>query len=418
MSRLPLEHEFEPEHEHEFFRQWREDQDPPMQFGPRRGVARRVAITALSVLVMAVGISILSIEGTRSRTASRPQVTTATLSLSARARADALAFLDRYETPNGRVVRTDQGGDTVSEGQGYAMLLAAATGQQSKFASAWQWDQQNLQLPDGLFAYHWSGGKVVDDQPAADADLATAWALVLASRRFNDPDDLTQGLRIANAILTNETVSVDGQVELVAGPWGRGSPAVADPSYLSPEAMGALEGVTGVATWGQLAADSTALLTSFTGKTPARLPSNWVDLESNGAVQPIGSPSGTGTPQYGLDAQRVPVWFAAGCSGPERAVAAADWPLLKHSAGEGAHISYSLAGGDAGHDVNPLGLVAAAAAASAAGAQRASSDLLDRADQQSQRFHTYYGDAWTALGRILLDTDWLSPCAPSLAPSK
>jgi hypothetical protein len=39
---------------------------------------------------------------------------------------------------------------------------------------------------------------------------------------------------------------------------------------------------------------------------------------------------------------------------------------------------------------------------------------LDDADQQSARFNTYYGDAWTALGRILLDTDLLSPCAPSL----
>jgi hypothetical protein len=34
-----------------------------------------------------------------------------------------------------------------------------------------------------------------------------------------------------------------------------------------------------------------------------------------------------------------------------------------------------------------------------------------------ERFHTYYGDAWVALGRILLDTPWLSQCGPGLGGS-
>ncbi len=34
--------------------------------------------------------------------------------------------------------------------------------------------------------------------------------------------------------------------------------------------------------------------------------------------------------------------------------------------------------------------------------------------RQSERFHTSYGDAWVALGRILLDTPWLSHCGPGL----
>ena len=51
------------------------------------------------------------------------------------ARTEALAaadaFFDRYLQPSGRIARTDQGGDTVSEGQAYAMLLAAATATRS-----------------------------------------------------------------------------------------------------------------------------------------------------------------------------------------------------------------------------------------------------------------------------------------------
>ena len=40
------------------------------------------------------------------------------------ATAAANAFLDDYVDDSGRVVRTDQGGDTVSEGQAYGMLVA------------------------------------------------------------------------------------------------------------------------------------------------------------------------------------------------------------------------------------------------------------------------------------------------------
>jgi endoglucanase len=93
-------------------------------------------------------------------------------------------------------------------------------------------------------------------------------------------------------------------------------------------------------------------------------------------------------------------------------VAADAWPLLRRSPGQGARISYSLSGAARSTHVNPLGSVAAAASATAAGDQRAAATLLAAADRQSARFQTYYGDAWVALGRVLLDTTWLSPCAP------
>jgi endoglucanase len=55
-------------------------------------------------------------------------------------------------------------------------------------------------------------------------------------------------------------------------------------------------------------------------------------------------------------------------------------------------------------------LVASAAAATAAGTRAAASALLAAADRQAASAPTYYGDAWVALGRVLLDTDWLSSC--------
>jgi hypothetical protein len=41
---------------------------------------------------------------------------------------------------------------------------------------------------NGLLAYRWVSGRVVSPQPAADADLDAARALLLASCRFSRPD--------------------------------------------------------------------------------------------------------------------------------------------------------------------------------------------------------------------------------------
>src|SRR5262249_137105 len=96
---------------------------------------------------------------------------------SSKPRNDETAFLNPFVGANGRVVRRDQGGDTVSEGQAYAMLIAVATGRRSTFERVWRWTRVHLQRPDGLLSWHWQDGKVSDAQPAADADLDAAHAL-------------------------------------------------------------------------------------------------------------------------------------------------------------------------------------------------------------------------------------------------
>ena len=249
-----------------------------------------MALTTLVLLLIAAAIATLSIEGSRRNEST---VNAVTLPLQATARADARAFLERYEASSGRVVRKDQGGDTVSEGQGYALLLAVAIGERQQFAAAWRWERTHLQLPDGLFAYHWSGRKVVNAEPATDADLDTAWALVLAGQRFHNSQYLGQGLRVASAVLSNETTVVAGTLQLVAGPWGRSSPAVADPSYFSLEAMDSLANASGDPRWSELATDSTSLVASLT-KSGRTLPANWVDLSPPGPsgrpVTPVQTP--------------------------------------------------------------------------------------------------------------------------------
>ncbi len=63
------------------------------------------------------------------------------------------AFLAGYVDDDGRVVRTDQGGDTVSEGQAYAMLVAVGLGDADTFDAVWTWTRENLQRRDGLLSW-------------------------------------------------------------------------------------------------------------------------------------------------------------------------------------------------------------------------------------------------------------------------
>ena len=51
----------------------------------------------------------------------------------------AARFIQVYVRPDGRVVRLDQGRDTVSEGQAYGLLLAQAAGDQQAFCRMWTW---------------------------------------------------------------------------------------------------------------------------------------------------------------------------------------------------------------------------------------------------------------------------------------
>jgi endoglucanase len=326
----------------------------------------------------------------------------------AAARQAASSFLSGYETSSGRVVRWDQGGDTVSEGQGYAMLLAAATGDGSHFGAAWQWDKTHLQEPDGLFAWHWANGSVVSTQPATDADLDTAWALLLAARSFGQPSYRSDALRIGSAILANETTMVDGRLQLVAGTWARTSPATVNPSYAAPAALSALGSASGDGRWAELEAASLSSLAAL--QSGGHLPPDWATLGGSGVPQPEGTPGTGSVPAFGLDAQRSPVWSAGSCVATARSLAGQDWGVLAGAAGGGRYIAYTLSGGQLSSFSNPLGLVAAAAAAAAAGQVSRAAGLLAQASSLEGSDHTYYGDAWVALGRVLLDTDWLTGC--------
>jgi endoglucanase len=318
-------------------------------------------------------------------------------------------FLDRYVGPDGRVARHDQGGDTVSEAQGYALLLAVATDDEDRFRAIWRWTHDELQRPDGLFAWSWRQGAVRDDMPAADADVEIAWALVLAGERFDDPDLRLQGVDVAAAVLDHQVEPVGEELVLAAGPWATGDPLVLNPSYLIPEAFRALHAASGDDRWDLVDRSGHSLLASLT-EDGSRLPPDWGEVRSDGVPQPTSAPGVSGAAQYGLDAARVPIRLASSCRDEDRDLAAALWEPLRQLDGGPLTLAHSLDGKALTDGRNSLGAVAAAAAASAAGDRDEAARLLRDAAGHAEEAPSYYGDAWLALGTLLLTTERLVTC--------
>lgn len=335
-------------------------------------------------------------------------------------------FLETYVAADGRVVRRDQGGDTVSEGQSYGMLIAVALGDEDAFRQIWWWTRTRLQRGDGLLSYRWADGSVTDPSPAADADLDAAHALLLAAERFDDPMLADDALQIAEGVLAEETLQLPvptagageageataagpGRV-LMAGPWAqpqsRGTQhLVVNPSYFSQRAYAALAAATDDRAWTVLEASSYELLRALTDG--GALPPDWAALDLSGGIRPIGRPDKPDArPFHGLDAARVTIRVAASCEPSWRELAAA--AARTYPAPEDIRTRLRLDGRPANEHRHPVMLVAAAAAAHAAG-EASATRTLDAAERLERRHPSYYGAAWLALGRL-----WLaappSPC--------
>ena len=118
--------------------------------------------------------------------------------------------------------RTRNGGEVTSEGQAYALLRAAWSGDRSTFTSVLSWTDQHLLRADGLLSWRWSaasGGKVLDVNSATDADEDMAFALIVAASRFERPDYLARARATLRAIRAGARVEVPGGWFPSAGNW-------------------------------------------------------------------------------------------------------------------------------------------------------------------------------------------------------
>lgn len=311
----------------------------------------------------------------------------------------AARFVDAYVDADGRVVRRDQGGDTVSEGQAYAMLLAAADGDEQTFDRVWGWTRANLLRPDGLLSWTWARGAVVDANSAADADVDAAHALVVAGERFERSDLTAAGRTLAAAVLDHETAQTSLGRVLLAGQWADTEPYRVNPSYSAPAAYAVLGRATGDARWAEVADGDRAVLGVLLDKAP--LPPDWAQVGPDGRVDAMPPPGG-GEVAYGLDAQRVAVRYAVSCDADDRALVGRLGGAIPRASADVRGV-YDLGGTATVDWQHPVALVSAAAVSDAEGKAGPAGELLRAAADLDTRASTYYGAAWAALGEDLLE---------------
>jgi endoglucanase len=345
---------------------------------------RRIAWTAALAVAAGAGAGVL-LGTARPTSGAGPQPTAAQ------------RFLSRYVAADGRVVRRDQGGDTVSEGQAYAMLLTAEGGDRERFRRVWKWTRAHLQRRDGLLSYRWRRGAVVDPQPAADADLDAARALLIAGRRFRDPALRRAGVRIGTSILARETRPTALGPVLVAGPWAA-QPRVVNPSYFSPAAFQALARATGDPRWSQLEFTSYRIVDQLTA-APPDVPPDWATVDASGHAFPREAPTGE-SPRFGFDALRVPIRMAGAGTDYGRGLAARIWHFFSVLPPARIAPEYRLDGQAAGQGQHAAMLAAAAASAAAAGDVARQRSLMRRAIAVDHAAPTYYGSACLGLAQL------------------
>ncbi|MCM3697322.1 class F sortase [Microbacterium oleivorans] len=320
------------------------------------------------------------------------------------------AFLETY-VDGGRVARTDQGGDTVSEGQAYGLLLAVVAGDEPVFDEIWDWTTTNLQREDGLLAWRWDDGAVVDDQPASDADLDAARALVLAGDAFDRDDLRAEGVDLGTALLDEMTASTALGRILLPGPWATASPHAYNPSYASPAAFAVLSEASGDPRWDELAEGSRAATEALLDANA--LPTNWATVATDGTVAIAGAANGEGEPEYGYDAARASIRYAESCDPEDAAIAARIASALPDD--EVLPAELDSGAGAVTSDQHPVAYAARAAAYAADGRGGDAEADLGRMTATAAEAPTYYGDAWTALAEAMLTNDALAGCPPLAA---
>lgn len=151
----------------------------------------------------------------------------------------------RYIQDDGRVKDPQRTDATTSEGQSYALLRALWMDDRAVFDTVLNWSISNLQLPRGdkLFAYLWGKSsddswKILDQSVATDADQDIAFALILASQKWNDTRYSGLAQQILTDLWTKTVVNIGGKFYLTAGDWAAlTARPVLNPSYFAPYAF-------------------------------------------------------------------------------------------------------------------------------------------------------------------------------------
>lgn len=222
-------------------------------------------------------------------------------------------FRTHYVSSDGRVVDASTPRQvTVSEGQAYALFFALVANDQHAFERLLNWTQNNLSQGDlsrTLPAWLWGRGddgtwKVLDSNPASDADVWIAYVLFEAARLWREPKYKQLAHALAARIVQEEVATVPGLgATLLPAPVGFVDQQTfrLNASYLPIQAFRALHRHTGHDVWGDVVSSSRKIIV---GSAPRGFAADWVEYRADTGFISDRSTKGVG----GYNAIRVYLW--------------------------------------------------------------------------------------------------------------
>lgn len=250
---------------------------------------------------------------------SYPTPTAQTISLQELLQESWEAYRQRFIQADGRVIDYEAQDRSISEGQAYAMLRAVLADDPITFDRTLTWSENNLQRQedrqqtDQLWVWKWGRDetgtwRALDPNFASDADIDAITALILASRRWNQPDYLALAQAKLQDLWELSTVVVGDERYLLPGPaeaFKTQDTIYLNPSYLAPAAFRLFAQVDPDRDWLSLVDSSYQVLEQSATVSALELPSDWIAYDMvNRQFQAVPSSSSLQS-DYSFDAYRV-----------------------------------------------------------------------------------------------------------------
>ena len=221
-------------------------------------------------------------------------------------------YKERFVSIDGRIIDTGNGGISHSEGQGYGLLIAVASGDRTAFDLILVWTRKNLFVRnDNLAAWKWSGRDVgySDRNNATDGDILIAWALAEAADYWSNSAYLVQSRAITRAIV-DKSIEPNKYLGPLVMPAAQGfsnsdrlDGQVVNLSYWVFPAFARFQQIVPEYDWNRLARTGTDLVEAARfGKV--QLPTDWIAL---GGSRP--SPALGFSQTFGYNSIRIPLYL-------------------------------------------------------------------------------------------------------------
>ncbi|MYL84579.1 hypothetical protein GTA51_15770 [Desulfovibrio aerotolerans] len=218
--------------------------------------------------------------------------------------------------------------EVTSEGQSYALLRAVWMEDRATFDLVFNWTEAHLARPDGLYSWQWTpddGGRVIDANTATDADQDITFALILASRAFQEPAYLERARTLLTAIRLHTGIMLPAGWIPGAGNWAVAE-RIINFSYFTFYAYPAFASVDPNGEWLGVRERAYDLLSQFLSTPGVLLPADFAVIDEAGAFMPVAG-KGKLSDSFSFDAMRI-YWRVAldcllnhhlrACSDPSR----------------------------------------------------------------------------------------------------